>query len=63
MPFEPAYRGQGVNLLIIDALKTWAHTQGLTELRLDVYTTNDIAIRAYEKAGFTPYLINMRMEI
>jgi GNAT superfamily N-acetyltransferase len=63
MYVDPAHRGKGVNQLIIAALKTWAHTQGLTELRLDVYTTNDTAIRAYEKAGFTPYLINMRMGI
>jgi RimJ/RimL family protein N-acetyltransferase len=63
MYVEPAYRGKGVNQLIIDALKSWALSQGLTELRLDVYTSNDIAIRAYEKAGFTPYLINMRMGI
>ncbi|HET6252827.1 MAG TPA: GNAT family N-acetyltransferase [Puia sp.] len=63
MYVQPAFRGQGVNRLIIDALKSWARSQGLTELRLDVYTTNDIAIRAYEKAGFTPYLINMRMGI
>jgi RimJ/RimL family protein N-acetyltransferase len=63
MYVEPAYRGKGVNQLIIDALKAWARSQNLTELRLDVYTTNDTAIRAYEKAGFTPYLINMRMGI
>jgi ribosomal protein S18 acetylase RimI-like enzyme len=63
MYVDPAYRGQGVNQLIIDALITWAKSKGLTELRLDVYPTNDIAIRAYEKAGFTPYLINMRMGI
>jgi RimJ/RimL family protein N-acetyltransferase len=63
MYVEPAYRGQGVNQLIIDALKAWAKSKKLTELRLDVYTSNDIAIRAYEKAGFTPYLINMRMGI
>jgi RimJ/RimL family protein N-acetyltransferase len=63
MYVEPAYRGKGVNQFIIDALKSWALSQGLTELRLDVYTTNEVAIRAYEKAGFTPYLINMRMGI
>jgi GNAT superfamily N-acetyltransferase len=63
MYVEPDYRGKGVNQLIIDALKSWARSRNLTELRLDVYTTNDIAIRAYEKAGFTPYLINMRMGI
>jgi RimJ/RimL family protein N-acetyltransferase len=63
MYVDPAHRGKGVNQLIIDALKAWAKSQNLTELRLDVYTTNDMAIRAYEKAGFTPYLINMRMGI
>lgn len=63
MYVDPAHRGKGVNQLIIAALKTWAQRQGLIELRLDVYTTNDTAIRAYEKAGFTPYLINMRMGI
>ena len=63
MYVEPVHRGKGVNQLIIDALKDWAKSQSLTELRLDVYTTNDDAIRAYEKAGFTPYLINMRMGI
>jgi RimJ/RimL family protein N-acetyltransferase len=63
MYVDPAYRGKGVNQLIIDSLKAWAKTKGLTELRLDVYPTNDAAIRAYEKAGFTPYLINMRLGI
>ncbi|HEV3411501.1 MAG TPA: GNAT family N-acetyltransferase [Puia sp.] len=63
MYVDPAYRGHGVNQLIIDALKDWSKSRHLTELRLDVYTTNDNAIRAYEKAGFTPYLINMRMGI
>ncbi len=61
MYVDPAYRGRGINQLIIDALKAWAQSKNLTELRLDVYTTNDAAIRAYEKAGFTPYLVNMRM--
>jgi ribosomal protein S18 acetylase RimI-like enzyme len=63
MYVEPAYRGKGVNQLIIDSLTSWARSRNLTELRLDVYTTNVIAIRAYEKAGFSPYLINMRMGI
>ena len=63
MYVDPVYRGKGVNQLIIDALKAWARSKNLTELRLDVYPTNDAAIRAYEKAGFTPYLINMRMGI
>jgi GNAT superfamily N-acetyltransferase len=63
MYVEPAYRGKGVNQLIIAALKAWALSRQLTELRLDVYHTNTNAIRAYEKAGFTQYLLNMRMGI
>lgn len=63
MYVEPSYRGKAVNQLVIDALKDWVRSRNITELRLDVYTTNENAIRAYEKAGFTPYLINMRMGI
>jgi GNAT superfamily N-acetyltransferase len=63
MYVEPAYRGKGVNQLIIAALKAWALSRQLTELRLDVYHTNTNAIKAYEKAGFTQYLLNMRMGI
>ena len=63
MYVEPSWRGKGVNQLIIAALKSWAGSRGLTELRLDVYANNETAISAYEKAGFTPYLLHMRMEI
>lgn len=57
----PEHRGKGVNQLIIDALKQWALTQNITELRLDVYSGNHPAIAAYEKAGFSKHLIEMRL--
>jgi len=57
----PQYRGRGINNLIIDKLKEWVQAQGLTELRLQVYAGNDSAIKAYEKAGFEKYMIEMRM--
>ena len=60
---DPAHRGKGVNQLIIAALRQWAHSRDLTELRLDVYTVNEAAIRAYEKAGFTPHLLQMRSHV
>ena len=56
----PEHRGKGVNQLIIEALKQWSLSQNITELRLDVYSENQPAINAYEKAGFTKYLIEMR---
>ena len=55
------YRGQGINQLIVEALKSWAISRGITELRLEVYKGNLAAISAYEKAGFEQHLIEMRM--
>jgi GNAT superfamily N-acetyltransferase len=55
------HRGKGVNQKIIEALKQWAIAQGITELRLDVYHDNLPAVKAYEKAGFSRLLIEMRM--
>ncbi|QKJ64761.1 GNAT family N-acetyltransferase [Flavobacterium sp. M31R6] len=55
------HRGKGVNTQIIEALSKWVHSQGIFEMRLDVYSDNSSAIRAYEKAGFKKHLINMRI--
>jgi GNAT superfamily N-acetyltransferase len=63
MYVEPAYRGKGVNQVIIDALATWALSRNVDELRLDVYHDNASAIKAYEKAGFSKNMINMRKGI
>lgn len=61
MYVPPAHRGKGINAEIIEALKGWAVAKGITELRLDVYEGNEAAIKAYEKAGFTKLLVNMRL--
>ncbi len=57
------YRGKGINQKILDALKEWSLSKGLTEMRLEVYAENTPAIKAYEKAGFSNLLIEMRMPI
>ena len=59
----PDHRGEGVNRLILQALFTWAREQGLMETRLTVYPGNLPAIRAYEKAGFDPYILEMRKRL
>jgi ribosomal protein S18 acetylase RimI-like enzyme len=61
MYVRPEYRGKGVNKKIIEALQQWAGARGITEFRLDVYHDNLPAIAAYEKAGFTKLLVEMRM--
>lgn len=58
---DPAFRGQGINKRIVEALAQWSISKGVNELRLDVYAGNEPAIKAYEKAGFVRHMIEMRM--
>ncbi|MET4543941.1 GNAT superfamily N-acetyltransferase [Pedobacter africanus] len=62
MYVKPEYRGRGVNKLILDFLIDWSKEKGITEIRLDVYDKNESAIAAYEKAGFEPLLLTMRLK-
>lgn len=59
----PEQRGQGVNQLILQDLLSWARDNELFEIRLTVYPGNDSAIRAYEKIGFDPHLLEMRTRL
>jgi GNAT superfamily N-acetyltransferase len=63
MYVEPSERGKGINQQIMAVLKQWAIEQGITELRLEVYSQNEAAIKAYEKVGFKAHLLEMRMEV
>lgn len=58
---DPEHRGKGINKLVLDYLFEWAAQNDLPEIRLTVYPGNAPAIRAYEKTGFEPYLVEMRM--
>jgi len=60
---DPNYRGMGVNKKIVEKLVRWAKSKDINEVRLDVYSDNAPALRAYEKAGFDRHLVNMRMGI
>jgi ribosomal protein S18 acetylase RimI-like enzyme len=61
MYVSPQHRGKGVNNLVMQALKNWAISQGITELQLEVYYDNASAVRAYEKSGFIKSMIQIRM--
>lgn len=63
MYVSPEHRGKGINRYIIDALKSWSQEQGLTMMHLDVFAENEIALRAYLKAGFKGNLLEMRLDI
>lgn len=57
----PKFRGKGINGKIIDSLIDWAKTKNLTEIQLEVYAENESALNAYEKSGFKPDLLKMRL--
>ena len=59
----PEFRGLGINKLVMDELIDWSKKRGIKEFRLEVYTENKGAIRAYEKAGFANLLTRMRMTL
>jgi len=63
MYVKPAYRGQGINKLILERLISWAKERNISEVRLQVYDENTSAKNAYRKVGFKPNLLEMRMEI
>jgi ribosomal protein S18 acetylase RimI-like enzyme len=61
MYVHPDHRGQGLVEALIDGIKAWFNSRGITEIILHVYAQNPRAIRAYEKAGFVSHLIEMRL--
>jgi GNAT superfamily N-acetyltransferase len=63
MYVDPKYRGQSINRKIIERLKQWCRSKGVTELRLEVYSDNIVAVRVYEKAGFIKHIIEMRLRL
>jgi GNAT superfamily N-acetyltransferase len=63
MYVEPAWRGKGINRMIMEELERWSLSKNMVEMRLDVYYKNASAIHAYEKAGFISHMILMRKPV
>ena len=60
---KPTFRRKGISQMIIQYLKSWTQSKGLTEMRLEVYEDNHKAVAAYEKIGLKKHLVEMRMSI
>ena len=63
MYVKPEQRGQGLNKRIIDQLILWSKQQNVYHFYLDVYAGNESAIKAYEKVGFKPALLEMNLSL
>jgi GNAT superfamily N-acetyltransferase len=63
MYVDPAHRRLGINGMIMDSLKCWCRSRHIAEIRLEVYDRNLSAVKAYEKAGFSSYIVEMRMSL
>ncbi len=61
MYVDPKFRRRSVNGTIVNLLKDWCRSKGVSELRLEVYSGNTAAMGAYEKSGFSQYMIEMRL--
>lgn len=59
----PEHRGKGINRRVLDHLFAWARANNLPEIHLTVYPGNEPAIKAYEKVGFDPYILEMRLNL
>jgi GNAT superfamily N-acetyltransferase len=57
------YRGRGVNKTIMNYFYDWSLSKGIYEVRLEVYPTNNAAIKAYEKSGMTCSMQTMRIDL
>ncbi|GAB0155420.1 hypothetical protein CHRYSEOSP005_06810 [Chryseobacterium sp. Alg-005] len=60
---KPEHRRKGINQLILNQLLEWTKEKGISEVRLEVYDQNESAVKAYEKAGFEPLLLTMRLKV
>ncbi len=59
MYIAPTHRGRGCINVLLDAVAESARATNCLEIRLYVHENNEVATRAYEKAGFghSPYRI------
>ena len=58
---SPNHRGQGLAQRIMERLTEWSEEKGVKDIYMDVYAQNESAIKAYNKAGFEPCLLEMKL--
>ncbi len=52
MGIHPKFRGRGVGVKLLKWILTNAKTKGFEIIQLEVFATNNSAVRFYKKSGF-----------
>lgn len=60
---EPELRGKGLSKQILEALLDWFKQRNIIDIRLQVYSENESAVKAYERGQFKAHLTEMRYVI
>jgi len=63
MYVNPEFRGQGIIQETIAQLKKWSISKNIFEVRLEVYSENASALKAYLNNGFKEHMVEMKMNL
>ncbi len=53
------YEGKGVARSLVEEAERWARGMGFSRIALDVFASNDHALKVYERAGFQPETVRV----
>jgi GNAT superfamily N-acetyltransferase len=58
---HPRHRNNGVGASLVGHFRSWAQQKNAARIAVTAYTTNEAAIRFYQRTGFTPYTLTLEM--
>jgi len=58
---EKEYRRKGIGKMIVDELINWLKKRNIKDIRIQAYSKNTNAIKAYKKYGFKEHVLEMRL--
>ena len=59
LAIKQEHEGRGIATALVERAERWARDMGFSRLALDVFASNDHALKFYERAGFRPETIRV----
>jgi len=59
----PEHRSSGVGAVLVEAFLEWARERGVPYAQVTAFAANSGAIGFYERRGFTPHSVTLRLEL